>query len=444
MRIWVLHRQRWLGAGLIAAIALSGCWQEVEYTEPPPAITPTTDVSPAPIAEPSTAENGADSEEFADELATALADESPVSERGTSEEVAVASAAAPTGAASPTSDGATAKEDSASGDLFGDIPSVEEPGATSVNEAPPPATTSEAEPSTDEAADTAIAESNGATSERPYDPLFDAPIESTAPEAESPGAEQSEAEQLRASQATADDSLFPSSESGPTDSTATTESEAAPVADVDPLFSTDVAPSTDATLTATESLPESSSLSESDGRAESNRSKVERAAWLLGSKLSLAALAHGRGAPGEDVQQLMDQSRSLARLFGITLDDLPNRPLGIDSDDVPEKALDYLFKTGNQIGTELARRQGIETAALFEIAVKSNVLLVLYEPGSSTVEAISTAITQAGARGKLPADLWQPLVDLLGRQAPVDEVRAGVYRLHADVERFLEGVAERR
>jgi hypothetical protein len=104
--------------------------------------------------------------------------------------------------------------------------------------------------------------------------------------------------------------------------------------------------------------------------------------------------------------------------------------------------LNYLFVQGQQIGRDVAARHGADHASLIEVAVKSNLLRVLYSPGAATTAAISGAIAQAAPRAELPASLWQPLLDLLAAKADPAEVRQAVQSFHAEVERHLSPAAE--
>ena len=99
--------------------------------------------------------------------------------------------------------------------------------------------------------------------------------------------------------------------------------------------------------------------------------------------------------------------------------------------------MDYLFEQGQSIGRHLATQFGDDHAALFELALKSNILLVRYQPEAPVVKALSAAISQAGERAKLPADLYQPLLKLLDENAPAKDVRNAVFDMHANVDRYL-------
>jgi hypothetical protein len=170
------------------------------------------------------------------------------------------------------------------------------------------------------------------------------------------------------------------------------------------------------------------------------RPSTRRIAWLLGSKWSLAALARDHGAPSDEVEKWFDQSRSLARALGVSLPTLP-APAESDSGQTAEDtSLNYLFDAGQQVGRELARRYGPDHAALVELAVKSNILLAIYQPGMSTTEAVS-AIARAGGQAGLPDQLYQPLLDALTKGAPPTDVSQAVFRLHDAVDQYLAAPA---
>jgi hypothetical protein len=162
-----------------------------------------------------------------------------------------------------------------------------------------------------------------------------------------------------------------------------------------------------------------------------------RMAWLLGSNLSLAALANDRAASEDKVTDWFDKSQRLAALLNTTLAPLPSRPTTDQIDPAANRAMDYLFEQGQAIGRHLATQYGDDHAALFELALKSNILLVRYQPEAPVAKALSAAISQAGERAKLPADLYQPLLKLLDENAPAKDVRNAVFDMHAQCDRYL-------
>jgi hypothetical protein len=199
-------------------------------------------------------------------------------------------------------------------------------------------------------------------------------------------------------------------------------------------FSSDVQPAATAEPIAPPAEPPARQLSPPVAKPALN---TRRMAWLLGSKLSLAALANDRGAPAEDVADWFHQSRRLAKLLDTSVAELPPRPPAVDTAAPPDRALEYLFAQGQQIGQELGSRRGDDHAALFELAVKSNILLAMYRPNASVVGALAAAIEQASGRAELPAPLTQPLLNKLSSGASQAEVRDAVFQLHADVDRYL-------
>jgi hypothetical protein len=170
---------------------------------------------------------------------------------------------------------------------------------------------------------------------------------------------------------------------------------------------------------------------------------TRRAAWLLGSKLSLAALANEHGAPADQVKKLFEQSTALAKKLNAPLRALPTRPATSAAPRANYAALDYLFSEGQEIGSELAKGHGADHAALFEVAVKSNILLVIYKPASPTTEAISAAIERAAERAKLPSTLWQPLLDALAAKGTLVDLRKAVYAMHEATDKYLDETVPR-
>jgi hypothetical protein len=167
------------------------------------------------------------------------------------------------------------------------------------------------------------------------------------------------------------------------------------------------------------------------------------AAWQLGSRLTLAALAHDRGLVPEDAAKWFAEARAAAELLGTSVAELPEPAAATEGDGGSRRVHDYLFQQGQRIWRELTDRHGADHAALFEVAVRSNVLLVLYQPASPSVDALANSIREAAPKAELPAELWQPLLDTLADQSPPAAVRDAVRRMHADVEQFLRAPAER-
>jgi hypothetical protein len=160
-------------------------------------------------------------------------------------------------------------------------------------------------------------------------------------------------------------------------------------------------------------------------------------AWALGSNLSLAALANDRAAPVDKIANWYETAQQLAKLFGTAVAELPPRPAAEEIDPQAARAIEFLFDQGQTLGRHIAALHGDDHVALFELALKSNILLVRYQPKAPIVKALSAAVSQAGERAKLPPDVYRPLLTLLDEGAPAITVRDAVFQLHADVDHYL-------
>jgi hypothetical protein len=177
---------------------------------------------------------------------------------------------------------------------------------------------------------------------------------------------------------------------------------------------------------------------ESTRPAAEQQQNTRRMAWLLGSKLSLAVLKNDRAGPTDEIAKLFEQSQMLAEMLGTTIGDLPPPPAADKPRQPFDRALDYLVSEGRTIGLSLAEQQGDDHAALFELAMKTNVLLALYRPDAPIVGTLAGAIRQSSKRANLPAELWRPLLGKLDRGAPAAEVHDAVFAMYAEVDRFLK------
>jgi hypothetical protein len=387
---------RWIV--LLTAFALAaagGCWQEIEYTAQEPTVTarapdaPTdqpeelSDVQPeeSPSVTPeSTDAIGDDASGFANDFADSLADETPSE------------------AEDPSSSPATPAEETA----ISGFP-WENAGEAANNAAiEPPADQqagNESDPTTDETT------------------TISAPVEQQTAVDQNPSQVDSIA---------ADETVQPA------DSAASDQ----PVE----VASSGTSSETDAPTEPTTSTSNVPSSSTPPGAGETDVTDVRSTAldsWRLGSRLSLAALANDRGIADDYVASWLADCKTLAARLETQIADLPQRGLAGANQLASPQVLDHFLREGRRIGVDLARRHGPQHAALFEVAMKSNLLRVLYVPGSPSVDAISVSLAQAAPRAELPANLWQPLLDRLAAKAEAAEIRSAVRNFHAEVERHL-------
>jgi hypothetical protein len=193
-------------------------------------------------------------------------------------------------------------------------------------------------------------------------------------------------------------------------------------------------------IRAGEQIPPTANL-DAKSRGQNAAAITRRAAWQLGSKWTLAALARDRGAATDNVAKWLEQANTLARYLGTSLSQLP-APLS-DREVSSRAMVRHVFAEGLRLGRHLSERYGPDHAALFELGVKSSLLLVLYEPKTPVAETLAASIAKARELAGSPAELWQPLLDAIAEGRDAGAVRQIVFQLHDEVDRSLAGTTER-
>src|SRR5687768_7307587 len=163
---------------------------------------------------------------------------------------------------------------------------------------------------------------------------------------------------------------------------------------------------------------------------------TQQAAWDLGDTLSLAAVGHGEDIAPATVNSLFARAKAHAEKLNMTLPDLPTKT----ADKIKNKAsaLGYMLNTaGKPIGETLTAKYGAEHAVLFELSLKSNVLLMMYGPGESTTKTIANVIRTRSERLGLPPKMTANLVRLIDAGADYSEVKPAVFQMHRDVANYL-------
>lgn len=170
-------------------------------------------------------------------------------------------------------------------------------------------------------------------------------------------------------------------------------------------------------------------------RAEPMKPNVSKAgSWIVGDKLSLAAIAYGRGLKQETVDSMLSDARSIAKDLGVPVNPLPPK----ESTDSKTLAtiIHYLIKgDGWATGAALLKKYDYTHGALFEISVKSNLLLLLYAPGDDS--GLGGVIKSRCEEIKLPRQLWGALVTMIGKKADFNQVKDEVFKMHKDVATHL-------
>jgi hypothetical protein len=176
-------------------------------------------------------------------------------------------------------------------------------------------------------------------------------------------------------------------------------------------------------------------LSAVSARAEDSNKTTKGGAWLLGDNLSLAALLYNQNAPADMVDRFLTKAKKLADIFQVDLKPFPVK--ASDSAQASADIIHYLIAgDGAHIGVELAQKLDDEHGILFEVAVKSNLLILLYAPGDDLGHSIADVIQKRLTSINLPSGLWQPVVDLVNNGGSADDVKQAVFKMHKDIADF--------
>ena len=159
-------------------------------------------------------------------------------------------------------------------------------------------------------------------------------------------------------------------------------------------------------------------------------------AWTLGSRLSLAAVLYDRGASAEEVNKVFAQASAIGKAMGVDVPPLPSGT-GTKAENSAEVLAYLLDKAGGPIARVLNDKYTKAHSDLFELAVKSNMLLMMYGPGDKSAVTIASVIERNGPRVMLPVILWKPVVDLVRGGATYKEVRDAVFKMHTDIAAHL-------
>jgi hypothetical protein len=171
------------------------------------------------------------------------------------------------------------------------------------------------------------------------------------------------------------------------------------------------------------------------GAVQAEESAVAKAAaWKIGDQLSLAGLLYSQGGEEDNVKQLLDSITPLTDAIKIQVKPFPPRaetPMATYA-----AVIEYLIKgDGAEIGRQIGAQFGKTAGLLFEISVKSNLLILLYEPGDD--QGIAAVLQSRCNEAGLPNNLWLDVVNAVNSKASKDEVKNAVFKMHDDVATYL-------
>ena len=145
--------------------------------------------------------------------------------------------------------------------------------------------------------------------------------------------------------------------------------------------------------------------------------------YLLGQKLSQAAMVNGRAAP-DVVARTFKAAGTVADITLKTkLAPLPE----VTGDRAKDGAagMHYLLNgQGKELGQQIAADFGEASAATYELAVKINMLPMLYidDPKDSMGDTMADVFGRLATKAKLPESAMGPIIAKLKARAPMNEV----------------------
>jgi tetratricopeptide (TPR) repeat protein len=173
-------------------------------------------------------------------------------------------------------------------------------------------------------------------------------------------------------------------------------------------------------------------VSSAYGQADSKLAQ----AWILGSKLALAGALQAQSGDQGLIDRQFAAASAAAGTLGIKLPPLP--AVSGTRVDKTASVLAYLLRqTGEPIGGILVQSYGTEHAAVFEVALKSNILLMMYGPGESTATATANAIRNRSAKTTFLPSMTKELLSLIDRGASFDEVKKELFNIHDLAPKFI-------
>ena len=157
------------------------------------------------------------------------------------------------------------------------------------------------------------------------------------------------------------------------------------------------------------------------------------AAWRLGHQISLAALLQAQGGHEDKVEQLLSATKALAGAMQIEIKPFP--PRAATSTEAYADLIHYLIKgDGAEIEREISGKFANDAGRLYEVSIKSNLLLLLYEPGDD--QGIGGVIQSRMSEIGLPENLWMCVVNAVNSSASQSDVKDAVFKMHDDVAAY--------
>jgi hypothetical protein len=166
--------------------------------------------------------------------------------------------------------------------------------------------------------------------------------------------------------------------------------------------------------------------------------------YLLGQKLSQAAMVNGRAEPAV-VGRTFKAAETIADITLKTpLVPLPV-PTGKGAEDGAAGMHYLLQEQGKALGEKIKTEFGETAVSTYELAVKINMLPSLYidDPKDSMGDTMADVFGRLATRAKLPDSAIGPLIAKLKARAPMDEVTDMALALNKSLPVVIAGIYEK-
>jgi hypothetical protein len=175
-----------------------------------------------------------------------------------------------------------------------------------------------------------------------------------------------------------------------------------------------------------------------EGLAMTDTSGIRRQMniWSMGWSLGLATIGQTRGADPAAVSRIFEKCRTRAEILGVNLPMLPEA--STDNARDTARAIHYLLnEAGDTIGGELKAKYGPRAAALFELAIKSTLSLLVYSEEDEMSQTLMEVIDRSGRDAGLPESIYKPVVDKMRARAPYASVKAEISAMDKRITTYL-------
>ncbi len=170
--------------------------------------------------------------------------------------------------------------------------------------------------------------------------------------------------------------------------------------------------------------------------AQTTAVSLKQEAWDLGNNLSLTALFNAQGGDVAVLNRTFAKAKANAKNLGITLPDLPVRK-GDKIEDNAAALVYLLNKTGTPIMKILGDDFGVKHSAIYEIAFKTNLLLLLYAPDGKETQTIVNVVARQLPTAKLPNSSMANLFQLISDKAAYSQIKAEIFTIQKINSEYL-------